>query len=67
MMLALWIWAAIFWIEGIDSDRPVFLAASVILIAASALTKYFGAALVPLLLCTYRSPGNGVSVLGPGI
>jgi hypothetical protein len=49
MMLALWMWAAIFWIEGIDSDKPLFLTASVILIAMSALTKYFGAALVPLL------------------
>ena len=49
MMLALWIWGAIFWIEGIDSDRAIFLAASVILIAGSELTKYFGAALVPLL------------------
>ena len=49
MMLALWIWAVIFWIEGVDSVKPVFLAASVILLAAGALTKYFGAALVPLL------------------
>lgn len=49
IMLALWVWAVVFWMDGIDSDQPVFLAASVILIAVSALTKYFGAALVPLL------------------
>lgn len=49
MMLALWIWASVFWIEGVDSDKPGFLVASVVLIAAGALTKYFGAALVPLL------------------
>lgn len=49
MMLAFWIWASVFWIEGVDSGKPVFLAASVILIAAGALTKYFGVALVPLL------------------
>lgn len=49
MMLALWMWALIFWLGGIDCDAPVFLVASVILISASALTKYFGAALVPLL------------------
>jgi 4-amino-4-deoxy-L-arabinose transferase-like glycosyltransferase len=49
MMLALWMWAAVCWIEGMDADKRVFLAASVILIGASALTKYFGAALVPLL------------------
>lgn len=49
MMLALWLWAAIFWIEGIDSGRPGFLTASVLFIAAGTLTKYFGAALVSLL------------------
>ena len=49
LMLALWIWAAIFWIEGLEGSRPSLLAASAILIAASELTKYFGAALIPLL------------------
>ena len=52
IMLALWIWASVFWIEGVDSDKPGFLATSAVLIAAGALTKYFGAALV-LLLFTY--------------
>ena len=50
MMLAFWLWAAIFWIEGLDSERPVLLVASSFLITASELTKYFGAALIPLLL-----------------
>ncbi len=67
MMLALWIWAAIFWIEGVDSDKPAFFAASVVLIAASALTKYFGAALVPLLfaytLARRRRVGSWVGYL----
>ena len=49
MMLGLWIWATIFWIDGLDSGKPLLLTASVLLIAASELTKYFGAALVPLL------------------
>jgi 4-amino-4-deoxy-L-arabinose transferase-like glycosyltransferase len=49
MMLALWLWGAIFWIEGLDSEKPSYLAISVLLIAASALTKYFGVALLPLL------------------
>ena len=49
MMLALWIWAAILWFEGLDSEKSIYLAASALLITASALTKYFGAALVPLL------------------
>ena len=49
MMLALWIWATIFWIEGLDSGQPILLTVSVLLIAAGELTKYFGVALVPLL------------------
>ncbi|MCU1269989.1 MAG: hypothetical protein JWN74_1283 [Acidobacteriaceae bacterium] len=49
MMLALWTWATIFWIEGLDSGKPLLLTASVLLIATSELTKYFGAAPVPLL------------------
>ena len=49
MMLALWIWATIFWLEGLDAEKPILLTASVLLVAASELTKYFGAALVFLL------------------
>jgi 4-amino-4-deoxy-L-arabinose transferase-like glycosyltransferase len=50
MMLALWVWAVIFWLQAIDSDRPLHFVASSLLIAACALTKYFGASLVVLLL-----------------
>lgn len=50
MMLAMWIWAACFWIEGLESGRVWFLVVSSVLIAASALTKYFGASIVLLLL-----------------
>ncbi len=50
MMVALWIWAAILWIEGLDPVKPVYLLAASFLIAASAMTKYFGIALIPLLL-----------------
>lgn len=50
MMLALWVWAAYFWIEGLDSESKWLLTASGLLIAAAALTKYFGVSLIPLLL-----------------
>ena len=50
MMLALWVWAAVFWIKGLDPPNPLYLATSGILIAACALTKYFGASLILLLL-----------------
>jgi len=48
-MLALWVWAAIFWIEGLTPARPPYLVLSGLLIAGSALTKYFGVSLIPLL------------------
>jgi 4-amino-4-deoxy-L-arabinose transferase-like glycosyltransferase len=51
MMLALWMLAAVFWMEGLDEPvRPLNLAISSLLITACALTKYFGVSLVPLLL-----------------
>lgn len=48
-MLALWVWAVVLWVRGLDDDRWPLLLASGALIAASALTKYYGIALIPLL------------------
>jgi hypothetical protein len=51
MMLALWMWAIVLWVEGLDErERPLYLAASGVLIAACTLTKYFGLCLIPLLI-----------------
>jgi hypothetical protein len=60
MMVALWVVATILWLDGLGLDglwidgleqkKPGLLLASAFLIAASALTKYFGAALIPLLV-----------------
>ena len=49
LMLALWLWAIIFWIEGLQPEKPRYLAVSALLITLCALTKYFGIALIPLL------------------
>jgi 4-amino-4-deoxy-L-arabinose transferase-like glycosyltransferase len=49
LMLALWLWATVFWIEGLEPHKPRYLAISALLITSCALTKYFGAALIPLL------------------
>ena len=50
MMVALWIWATLFWVEGLDDpQKPLSLAISGLLISACALTKYFGICLIPLL------------------
>ncbi len=50
MMLAFWIWAAVLWMEGLDSGKPAYLAISCLLLSLAALTKYFGICLLPLLL-----------------
>lgn len=52
MMVALWVWAVTLWIEGLQPRKPWHLAGAGVLIAASALTKYFGASLI-LLLAAY--------------
>jgi 4-amino-4-deoxy-L-arabinose transferase-like glycosyltransferase len=49
MMLAFWVWAAAFWLEGLEENCSGKLFAAGVLIALAALTKYFGACLIPLL------------------
>ena len=49
MMLAFWIWAILFWLEGLESGKQRYWLAAGLLMAAAALTKYFGICLVPLL------------------
>jgi hypothetical protein len=49
-MLALWVWAVVFWIDGLEADSGWRLSLAALLAAAAALTKYFGISLVPLLL-----------------
>ena len=49
-MLALWVWAVVFWIDGLEADSGWRLSLAALLAAAAALTKYFGMSLVPLLL-----------------
>ena len=49
MMLAFWAWAIVFWMKGVDENRPSYLAFGAVLVALAALTKYFGISLIPLL------------------
>ena len=49
LMLAFWVWAIYFWLRGTEEGCKVSMLASVVLIALSALTKYFGICLLPLL------------------
>lgn len=50
MMLAFWVFAVYFWIAGLEKNSHFLLLLSVILASLCALSKYFGIALLPLLL-----------------
>lgn len=50
MMLAFWVFAVYFWIRGLEKNAFPVLLLSATLISVSALTKYFGMTLIPLLL-----------------
>ena len=50
MMLAFWLFAVHFWIKGIENESHPSLILAVFMIALSALTKYFGIMVMPLLL-----------------
>ncbi len=49
LMLAFWVWAAVLWLEGMEQNQFWKLTAAGFLIGLAALTKYYGACLVPLL------------------
>lgn len=48
-MLAFWVWAIVFWVEGAGQNRPRKLFAAACLAAIAEITKYFGFCLIPLL------------------
>jgi hypothetical protein len=50
MMVALWVWSVLFWIEGLKESSSGKLCLAALLIAVCCLTKYFGFSLIPLLL-----------------
>jgi 4-amino-4-deoxy-L-arabinose transferase-like glycosyltransferase len=49
LMLAFWVWSVVFWIEGTGQKRPGPFAIAALLMMLAALTKYFGACLIPLV------------------
>jgi hypothetical protein len=48
MMLAFWVWALVFWVEGTERKRTGYFAMAALLISLAALTKYFGVCLILL-------------------
>jgi 4-amino-4-deoxy-L-arabinose transferase-like glycosyltransferase len=61
LMLAFWVFAVYFWMKGIDETNRAALLLAGVLVAVSSLTKYFGMALIPLLLVysAFRKRGLG--------
>jgi len=49
LMLALWIWATVWWLRALDKNEPLAFTLAGLLLGACGLTKYFGVALLPLL------------------
>src|SRR5260370_21376260 len=57
MMLALWVWAVILWIEGLEARKAWYLAGSGVLISAGPLTDDFRAApSLQLAACSCARP-----------
>ena len=48
LMLACWVWALVFWVEGTERQRPGFFALAVGFMSLAVLVKYFGACVIPL-------------------
>ena len=49
IVLSLWVWAAVLWIQGIKNGKQLNLFFAAILISICILTRYMGIALLPLL------------------
>jgi 4-amino-4-deoxy-L-arabinose transferase-like glycosyltransferase len=49
LMLAMWVWAVVFWVEGLERDVVWKLLAAAVLLSLAPVTKYFGLCLIPLL------------------
>lgn len=50
LMLAFWVWALEFWFQGAERKSAGRIGVAACLIALAALTKYFGACLIPLVV-----------------
>jgi 4-amino-4-deoxy-L-arabinose transferase-like glycosyltransferase len=59
-MIAFYVWAAYCWLTGYDKPRHAFLFSSAILVVLSALTKYFGMTLIPLLFAFSVAQSGGL-------
>ncbi|MEK7779876.1 MAG: glycosyltransferase family 39 protein [Verrucomicrobiota bacterium] len=49
LMLALWVWSVVFWVEGTRQASLLRMSCAGLLIGLAVLTKYYAVALIPLL------------------
>ncbi len=67
LMLTLYVWSAVLWLYGMEKDKFLYFLYAGILISFSALTKYFGMTMIPLLflysLITKRKLGVWIFAL----
>jgi len=50
LMLAFWVWAISFWLDGMERNNFRSLAIAGLLVSFAVVTKYFGVCLIPLLV-----------------
>lgn len=50
LMMAFWVWAMVFWLDGLGEGSQAKLGVAALLMTACELTKYFGVSLIALLL-----------------
>ncbi|MFQ5737358.1 MAG: ArnT family glycosyltransferase [Thermodesulfobacteriota bacterium] len=67
LMLAFYVWAVVLWVRGLDRGEPVTLLIAGLLVAMSALTKYFGMSLIPLLAAYSLIDRKPVRLWLPGL
>jgi 4-amino-4-deoxy-L-arabinose transferase-like glycosyltransferase len=70
LMLAFWVWAVAFWVEGIERKSFAALAGAGLLVSLAIVTKYYAVCLIPLMavhgLISSRRPGRwALSLLIP--
>lgn len=66
LLLAFWVWAVVYWIEGLEEDCARKIIGAGVLIALALLSKYVGLALLPLLAVhgLLRKRRLGIWILG---
>jgi 4-amino-4-deoxy-L-arabinose transferase-like glycosyltransferase len=55
VMVAFYVWAAALWVRGVEQERTWYLFLSAVCAALSALSKYFGISLIPLLFVYFAA------------